>query len=70
VGCIDSGKHSYCKTADRKEVQGCREIEQEVREKEDGVIDRQRKEIYKERSLIIQLIIGQRIDRYGHTGRQ
>jgi hypothetical protein len=46
VGCIDSGQHSYCKTADRKEVQGARDagkLEQEVREKEDGVIDRQRK---------------------------
>jgi hypothetical protein len=22
MGCIDSGQHSYCKTADGKEVQG------------------------------------------------
>jgi hypothetical protein len=45
VCCIDSGQHSYCKTADRKEVKGARDagkIEQEVREK-DGVIDRERR---------------------------
>jgi hypothetical protein len=65
---MDDGKGNRTGSRERERE---RENERErEREREHGVIE---KEIDKERSVVIQITISQRIykyDKYGHTGRQ